>query len=357
MFLQSIWPLASCKITCKVLEWCALWQRAQAQTQCYPAMFSRVLTSASSYFHLPIDDLEDEVDFPSRHIACKPSDSPDSDNASLPSTSSSVHSSKSHNVIQQILDEHDLYRVLGLQRSYRIDKLTLRRAYLTRSRACHPDKFPHDPEATRAFQKVSVAYDVLSKPSTKRLYDSRSPHATYDIFSASPFPPPEETFRSVVIGVFNDILDGDLDMIRTLLRAVNEMNPALRLGEEGINSVFVTLRSVRDRAKTCRTCIFALHDEVARLLEVQRAFRDLSYFDLRRRTCLTVRLARITVSLPIALEHALQQQKLDAVYSAAGRNRDGVGDEERTAIMNQRLYVVLCGVVNLLERMERILNK
>lgn len=63
------------------------------------------------------------------------------------------------------------------------------------------------------------------------------------------------------------------------------------------------------------------------------------------------------MSLPIALEHALQQQKLDAVYSAAGRNRDGVGDEERTAIMNQRLYVVLCGVVNLLERMERILNK
>jgi len=28
----------------------------------------------------------------------------------------------------------------------------------------------------------------------------------------------EETLRTVVIGVFNDFLDGDLEMVRTLLR-------------------------------------------------------------------------------------------------------------------------------------------
>ncbi|KAJ2971437.1 hypothetical protein NUW54_g12507 [Trametes sanguinea] len=50
-------------------------------------------------------------------------------------------------------------------------------------------KFPDNPEATRAFQKVSVAYDILSKPSSKRMYDSRSQQAPFDFF-ASPLLPP-----------------------------------------------------------------------------------------------------------------------------------------------------------------------
>jgi DnaJ-class molecular chaperone len=61
-----------------------------------------------------------------------------------------------------------------------------------------------------------VAYTVLSDPYTKKLYDSRCPTATYDVF-ASQQVHPDETFRSVIIGVFNDFLDGDLEMIRTFL--------------------------------------------------------------------------------------------------------------------------------------------
>lgn len=77
----------------------------------------------------------------------------------------------------------------------------------------------------------------------------------------------DETFRSVVLGVFNDFLDGDLEVIRTLLsmylilyvfsvnvlinsktEAINDINPSIKLGEEGINSVLVTLQSIRERA-------------------------------------------------------------------------------------------------------------
>ena len=78
-------------------------------------------------------------------------------------------------------------------------------------------KFPDNPEATRAFQKVSVAYDILSKPSSKRMYDSRSTQAPFDFFSPRTYPQAEETFRGVIIGVINDMLDGDLEMVRTLL--------------------------------------------------------------------------------------------------------------------------------------------
>ena len=80
----------------------------------------------------------------------------------------------------------------------------------------HCSKYPDNPEATRAFQKVSVAYDILSKPSSKRMYDTRSTQAPFDFFASRSFQA-EETFRGVVIGVINDMLDGDLEMVRTLL--------------------------------------------------------------------------------------------------------------------------------------------
>ena len=82
---------------------------------------------------------------------------------------------------------------------------------------CAPSKFPDNPDATHAFQKVAVAYEVLSKPHLKRLYDSRSPKSHFDVFATRPTDHAEETFRGVILGVFNDFLDGDLEVIRTLL--------------------------------------------------------------------------------------------------------------------------------------------
>ena len=81
----------------------------------------------------------------------------------------------------------------------------------------HYSKFPANPDATHAFQKVAVAYEVLSNPHLKRLYDNRSPKSHFDVFATRPMDHAEETFRGVILGVFNDFLDGDLEVIRTLL--------------------------------------------------------------------------------------------------------------------------------------------
>jgi DnaJ-class molecular chaperone len=78
-------------------------------------------------------------------------------------------------------------------------------------------KFLGNSDATHAFQKVAVAYDVLSKPSLKRTYDARSSDPTYNVFASHPSIHADETFKGVVIGVFNDFLDGDLEVIKTLL--------------------------------------------------------------------------------------------------------------------------------------------
>jgi len=82
------------------------------------------------------------------------------------------------------------------------------------------------------------------------------------------------------------------------------MNPSLSLGDEAINSVLISLESLRERALTCRACIYALHGELTRIIEVQYALRQLSYFDLFGRSRLTIQLTRIAIMLPIALDRA-----------------------------------------------------
>ncbi|GJE85580.1 DnaJ domain-containing protein [Phanerochaete sordida] len=333
----------------------------------FSSFSSAVLNSASSYFYLPIDDekAEDDDWLFQQGSSSKPhmlswgqdesehpgiNDSSDFSCSSASSSSSSLASEfdntppprPKHPVIEEILSKNDLYEILGVSRKAALDRLALRRAYLSRSKACHPDKFPGNADATEAFQKVNVAYDILSKPASKRCYDADASR-TAD-FSARPYAQAEETFRSVVLGVFTDFLEGDLETVRTLLRAMNDLNPALRLGDEGIDMVLHSLQAIRERALTCRACVLALHTEVVRLVEVQHAFRQLSYFDLRRRFRLTLELTRIAISLPIALEQAIAQAREDR------------RDEETNAILNRRLRSILRGSARVLARVEKFLE-
>jgi curved DNA-binding protein CbpA len=38
-----------------------------------------------------------------------------------------------------VLATDDLYQILGLEKTAALDKMSLRRAYLSRSKACHPE--------------------------------------------------------------------------------------------------------------------------------------------------------------------------------------------------------------------------
>ncbi|KAJ7127162.1 DnaJ domain-containing protein [Mycena epipterygia] len=319
-------------------------------------MLSYALSTASTYFHLPVDEQEDKDinAYQRKYLTWTAEPSPSSASSSSSSTPTPpppFPAAQRTTALQEVLAHEDLYQILGVTKSDNLDKLTLRRAYLIRSRACHPDKFPNNPEATYAFQKIAVAYSVLSQPASRRSYDARPPLAKYDVFSAHPTGA-DETFRSIVMGVFDDFLEGDLEVIRTLLKAINDINPSLSMGEEGITSVLNSLQRIRERALTCRTCIYALHAELARLLEVQHLFRQLSYFDVLGRTRLTIQLTRITLSLPIALEKALAEQN-----SAANANYDAEPQApDHDAILPRQVTLLIRGVDVVLEHMEAMLK-
>jgi curved DNA-binding protein CbpA len=65
-------------------------------------------------------------------------------------------------------DFRDLYEILGVPRG--ADEETLRNAYRNRARELHPD-VSEDPDAEERFRELSHAYDVLSKPRSRLLYD------------------------------------------------------------------------------------------------------------------------------------------------------------------------------------------
>jgi curved DNA-binding protein len=67
------------------------------------------------------------------------------------------------------MEERDLYAVLGVSRE--ASKEEIRKAYRKLARETHPDVNPGDPRAEARFKDVSFAYDVLSDPGKRKLYD------------------------------------------------------------------------------------------------------------------------------------------------------------------------------------------
>ncbi len=65
--------------------------------------------------------------------------------------------------------ENDFYKLLGVSRKAKPEEI--RKAYKCLARKFHPDVNPGDKSAEDRFKKVSEAYDVLSDPKKRQMYD------------------------------------------------------------------------------------------------------------------------------------------------------------------------------------------
>lgn len=66
-------------------------------------------------------------------------------------------------------DKRDYYEVLGVGRDVSADEL--KKVYRTLARKFHPDLHPDDPDAEAKFKEITEAYEVLSDPEKRQVYD------------------------------------------------------------------------------------------------------------------------------------------------------------------------------------------
>lgn len=97
--------------------------------------------------------------------------------------------------------KRDYYEVLGVDKG--ADDGTIKKAYRSLAMKYHPDRNPSDRQAEEAMKEVNEAYAVLSKPETRRLYDTYG-HAGLESYTSA------DIFRGVDFGsLFREFGLGD----------------------------------------------------------------------------------------------------------------------------------------------------
>ncbi|TKY84774.1 hypothetical protein EX895_005854 [Sporisorium graminicola] len=214
-------------------------------------------------------------------------------------------------VIEDIIAEDNLYKVLGIKRSAKNEEI--RRGFLNRSRSCHPDKFPDYPNSTIAFQKLAFAYETLSKPASRQAYDfsphthsmfnGKSPHDAFDDEFGEAFA--DATLQDVLFTVYVEFFEGDFTSVKALLKVLADSGLGT-YSDANISSIEAKFRALSRLMRATRRYSRVLLNEVSRLYEIQQDLRGLSYFDIPGRLRLTLQLARVTLSIPLAIDQAMQ---------------------------------------------------
>ncbi|KAI5476700.1 hypothetical protein MNV49_007358 [Pseudohyphozyma bogoriensis] len=203
------------------------------------------------------------------------------------------------NLCSVINATENLYEILGVGKKAKSEEI--RRGFLSRSRVCHPDKLPHYPQATPAFQRLSYAYETLSKPASRRLYDigagGYAPGVPRDSTAMG-----DETLNGVLRNVFSECVESPWKT-----DALNEANPGLNFGEEAVENLEGMFRRVHEVVLTGQKYLRVIKFELIRLYEIQHQLRALSYFDIVGRLRLTLALTRVTLEIPMVLDRAMRE--------------------------------------------------
>ena len=105
--------------------------------------------------------------------------------------------------------KRDYYEILGVSRNADLD--AIKKAYRKLAMQYHPDRNPGNKEAEEKFKEAAEAYDVLSDPEKRSLYDRLGPDrfgAQQGFGGASHFQDVEDIF-SAFSDIFNDFFGGD----------------------------------------------------------------------------------------------------------------------------------------------------
>ncbi|KAL7317388.1 hypothetical protein PS15m_003755 [Mucor circinelloides] len=227
-----------------------------------------------------------------------------------------------YNLVEDILSASNYYEALGLPDDSSFDEI--RRAYIRKSRICHPDKFvPPYPKATRSFQVLSTAYNTLSQPTKKLTYDTQQRSAGLDHYTTCCSEDNAvDIFQQVIRQLYTEIMEGEFQTLRTVIHAMNETNRLIHINDDVLSIAEVGFLKIRDVLTTSQKYYSIIQFELLRLYDLQDELRNLSYFDVWRRLTLSVSMAKLVLRIPLIVNRAIKQE--DDIPSSTHQERGGL---------------------------------
>ncbi|KNE54255.1 hypothetical protein AMAG_00247 [Allomyces macrogynus ATCC 38327] len=214
-------------------------------------------------------------------------------------------------VIDAILRAPSYYAALGVPRT--ATTAEIRRAYLDKSRYCHPDKHADRPRATEAFQKLISAYSTLKQTSTRAAYDIAGERAAAAAASANGGSGSggDASLDQVLVQLWFEFLDGHFDNLLLLADMVARApypapvaTAAAAFPPFSRDRVEALLVQVRDVLLTTQHCLDAARPALDEAVQMHAKLAALSYLDVLGRSRQSLRLLRTLLKVPITVHTA-----------------------------------------------------
>ncbi|TID24743.1 hypothetical protein CANINC_002999 [Pichia inconspicua] len=137
-----------------------------------------------------------------------------------------------------MVKDTEYYDLLGV--SSTATDIEIKKGYRRAALKWHPDKNPNNPDAERIFKEIAEAYQVLSDPQTRALYDELGRDGLQSTGSAPPQDiDPMEFFTMIFGGDASKAYIGELNFLQMMFDAENDESKEGGGGEEEKNDKFV----------------------------------------------------------------------------------------------------------------------
>ncbi|KAI9497725.1 hypothetical protein BDB00DRAFT_868329 [Zychaea mexicana] len=191
----------------------------------------------------------------------------------------------------------DYYRVLGV--SYDSSIQDIRRAYIKKSRFCHPDKFvPANPRATECFQLLNAAYHTLTDESLRFEYDCiRNSPGHFNADFATQYEYKGDMFERMVYQACDEMFEGQFHTLRVLFYTFRGTDRCTRVDDHIIDSIEYLFKNMYYVLMHTQSCYQAIKADLIELCQLQKQLRGLSLFDVGGRLRLSLAISKTMLKL------------------------------------------------------------
>jgi len=158
----------------------------------------------------------------------------------------------------------DHYKVLGVDRKATPEEI--KKAYRALTKEFHPDLNPNNPEAEEKFKDVAEAYEVLSDPSKRNVYDMASSLDSDGNFDPSKFDPTKmnsEAFVMSFVKLFGNYIDERVPGFREYARKAAD-----KMSDQEEKRAPRKKKKKKKKKPKCSTC-----NDTGRILVTQGSFK------------------------------------------------------------------------------------